>query len=199
MHTDINRVLAPLVFCLLLIAGHIKANMVTLNVGGHLYASSAETLQKSPFFRIWLDRWHHTSDPMFLDQDGTAFKWVLNYLRYDELEQGIDYATLSILRRQADFFELPELVLMIQDRMEQEQPLINKIALLEAQQREIAQGYLERVAKCPLSRHYKDVLVDYSNNQDINSRLGGYFPAPQIICQVPFEGNIMMVRLKFGQ
>ncbi|KAI3653701.1 hypothetical protein MP228_001648 [Amoeboaphelidium protococcarum] len=198
MHTDIHRILAPLVFCLLLIAGHIKANLVALNVGGHLYASSAKTLSKSPFFRVWLDRWHHTSDPMFLDQDGTAFRWVLNYLRYDELEQGIDYATLSILRRQADFFELPELVLMIEDRLEHEQPLINKIALLEAQQSDTSQSYLERVAKCPQSGRFEDVLVDYSNNLDMRRKMASYVSSPQIICQVPFEGNFMMVRLKFG-
>ncbi|KAI3640157.1 hypothetical protein MIR68_001035 [Amoeboaphelidium protococcarum] len=199
MHSYIRRILAPLAICLLLFAGHIQANLVALNVGGRFYASSAETLQKSPFFRVWLDRWHRTVDPMFLDQDGTAFRWVLNYLRYDELELGIDYATLSILRRQADFFELPELVLMIEDRMEHEQPLINKIALLEAQQREIQQSYLERVAKCPQSGRFQDVLVDYSNHQDMRRKMASYIPSPQIICQVPFEGNFMMVRLQFGQ
>ena len=59
---------------------------IVLNVGGSKYATSVSTLQnhKNTFFGgliFSLDQTSNTEKEIFIDRDGTHFKYILNWLR----------------------------------------------------------------------------------------------------------------------
>ena len=53
----------------------------------------------------------------FIDRDGVAFRHILNFLRYNSLVLPNNYSELGILLSEAKFYELDELVNLIQQRI----------------------------------------------------------------------------------
>ena len=97
---------------------NIQENMITLNVGGHIYSTSKSTLcsQKESMLTVMFSG-HHKLKKMengsyFIDADGKHFGIILNYLRgriiysTDLLE---DRKTLLELKKEADFYNLVHL------------------------------------------------------------------------------------------
>ncbi|MED6265529.1 hypothetical protein CHARACLAT_026451 [Characodon lateralis] len=94
-----------------------SSGTITLNVGGFLYTAHRTTLSKH--LGSFLEELangkkavQHT-DSMgnpFIDRDGPVFRHVLNYLRTGELQLPDDFREAGLLRREADFYRLSELV-----------------------------------------------------------------------------------------
>uniref|UniRef100_A0A914VI91 BTB domain-containing protein n=1 Tax=Plectus sambesii TaxID=2011161 RepID=A0A914VI91_9BILA len=112
-------------------------DIVTLNVGGKEFVTFFGTLANchSPYFEymfqvdrisggiiinyqnIILDR----NKRVFIDRDGDLFGYILNYFRDGKrtvLPE--DSSTLRRLVREAEFFNLPQLVNILDDRLNQE-------------------------------------------------------------------------------
>lgn len=60
-----------------------------INVGGLIYESTRKTLFKSPVLREMIQRMT-IDDVLFVDRDGGAFSFVLNFLRNDAAVFSID-------------------------------------------------------------------------------------------------------------
>ena len=103
------------------------AKVVTINVGGKVFATSLFTLIKSPHasmigamfsgeFTVAKDANGH----VFIDNDGSAFHIVLNYLRHGKLVT--TDAELTQLHAQllldAEYYCLPELQSAVEERLE---------------------------------------------------------------------------------
>lgn len=94
-----------------------SSGTITLNVGGFLYTAHRTTLakQQGSFLEEVANgkkAVQHT-DSMgnpFIDRDGPVFRHVLNYLRTGELQLPDDFREAGLLRREADFYRLTELV-----------------------------------------------------------------------------------------
>ncbi|XP_019741328.1 uncharacterized protein LOC109525330 [Hippocampus comes] len=94
-----------------------KANApVHVDVGGHTYTSSLETLTKYPESRI--GRLFDGSEPIvldslrqhyFIDRDGAMFRYILNFLRTSKLLLPDDFNEYALLYEEASFFQLAPL------------------------------------------------------------------------------------------
>lgn len=72
---------------------------VLIDVGGCVFATTVQTLQKSPFFEHGI--------PSFVDRDPVSFTYILNYLRNDAIFLGNeDPGFLQLLKTEADFYKL---------------------------------------------------------------------------------------------
>lgn len=90
--------------------------IVTLNVGGVLYTTTAFTLQKyqdsmlgtlvSGKIPTMLD----AQGNMFIDRDGHIFRHILNFLRASALCLPSDFTELDLLYAEADFYQIKPLV-----------------------------------------------------------------------------------------
>ncbi|XP_071477242.1 BTB/POZ domain-containing protein KCTD8-like [Diadema antillarum] len=96
------------------------ASYIGLNVGGKIYETSKTTLTRQPgsFFTSLLsgsipsardDRGNYR-----IDRDGKIFRHVLNYLRDNELILPEGFNELTLLEREADFYQLESLKADIQ-------------------------------------------------------------------------------------
>eukprot|EP00062_Callorhinchus_milii_P024297 gi/632984054/ref/XP_007908950.1/ PREDICTED: potassium channel regulatory protein [Callorhinchus milii] len=103
-----------------------KSEVIILNVGGTKFATSPATLRK------WRDsklaRMLEGGDPdirpvngqFFVDRDGSLFRYILDFLRTCELTLPPDFSDFNRLAREADFYDLPSLVdLLNQNRFKQ--------------------------------------------------------------------------------
>ena len=79
---------------------------VTVDVGGVVYKSTAQTLCKSPTLAALLAR---DSDSLFVDRDGEPFRVVLSFLRTDELLDKKPENAEALLC-EARYYDLPDLV-----------------------------------------------------------------------------------------
>nr|XP_039265070.1 BTB/POZ domain-containing protein kctd15-like [Styela clava] len=86
---------------------------VHIDVGGHIYTSSLETLTKYPDSK--LGKLFNGAEPIvldalkqhyFLDRDGNMFRYILNFLRTSTLDLPQDFQELDLLMQEAQFFEL---------------------------------------------------------------------------------------------
>ncbi|XP_062840715.1 BTB/POZ domain-containing protein KCTD11 [Anolis carolinensis] len=90
--------------------------LVTLNVGGKLYSTTLETLTRFPdsmlgaMFRGPQPALTDSRGNYFIDRDGKAFRHVLNFLRFGRLDLPEGYAELSLLRAEADFYQIRPLL-----------------------------------------------------------------------------------------
>ncbi|XP_074551714.1 BTB/POZ domain-containing protein KCTD4 [Halichoeres trimaculatus] len=94
-----------------------SSGTITLNVGGFLYTAHRTTLAKHQ--GSFLEELANGKKPVqhtdsmgnpFIDRDGPVFRHVLNYLRTGELQLPDDFREAGLLRREADFYHLTELV-----------------------------------------------------------------------------------------
>lgn len=89
---------------------------VTLNVGGKFYSTTFETLTRFPdsmlgaMFRGPRPALTDSSGNYFIDRDGKTFRHILNFLRFGRLDLPEGYAELSLLRVEADFYQIRPLL-----------------------------------------------------------------------------------------
>ncbi|XP_072172547.1 uncharacterized protein [Diadema setosum] len=96
------------------------ASYVGLNVGGKIYETSETTLTRQPesFFTTLLSgsvpSARDDQGNYRIDRDGKIFRYVLNYLRDNELILPEGFNELTLLEREADFYQLESLKADIQ-------------------------------------------------------------------------------------
>lgn len=91
--------------------------IVELNVGGQVYVTRLETLTAAPNSLLWTkftqsspgDLPKDSKGRFFFDRDGFLFRYILDYLRDSELFLPEFFKERRRLRKEADFFQLPEL------------------------------------------------------------------------------------------
>lgn len=88
-------------------------DVVKLNVGGQLFETTIGTLRSvdktATFFNaLFSGKWKNDNDkPVFIDRDGSLFRFVLEFLRNGVVElQGLSEPTLRNVKREFDFFGL---------------------------------------------------------------------------------------------
>ncbi|XP_026548234.1 BTB/POZ domain-containing protein KCTD11-like [Notechis scutatus] len=90
--------------------------LVTLNVGGKVYSTTLETLTRFPdsmlgaMFRGCQPALLDSCGNYFIDRDGKTFRHILNFLRFGRLDLPDGYAELSLLRAEADFYQIRPLL-----------------------------------------------------------------------------------------
>ena len=90
--------------------------MIKINIGGILFYSSRETLEKYDcFFNHILQ--HENVDALFVDRDPTYFRHVLNYMRGSTYLPN-DICELQQLKEEADFYCLLGLIININNKLE---------------------------------------------------------------------------------
>lgn len=89
---------------------------VSLNVGGEVYTTTLDTLTRcrdSMLGAMFTGQMPVLRDPggnVFIDRDGKVFRYILNYLRSSSLDLPDGFSELSLLRREADFFQIRPLL-----------------------------------------------------------------------------------------
>ncbi|KAM9837617.1 BTB/POZ domain-containing protein KCTD21-like [Aulostomus maculatus] len=89
---------------------------VSLNVGGEIYTTTIDTLTRcrdSMLGAMFTGQMPLLRDPqgnVFIDRDGKVFRYILNYLRSSSLDLPDGFTDLSLLRREADFFQIHPLL-----------------------------------------------------------------------------------------
>ncbi len=88
---------------------------VTLNVGGTQYTTTIATLTRYP--NSMLGRMYFSDIPSkrqyFIDGDGPIFRHVLNFLRRSSLCLPGDFKEWDLLREEAEFFQIKELIVAV--------------------------------------------------------------------------------------
>ena len=92
---------------------------IKLDIGGHLYTTSAFTLTKYPYSKLaaMFRRRNLTKKEedgsYFIDRDGTHFRYILNYLRDESFNDSMlptDRDTRTELLMEAEYYQLRGLV-----------------------------------------------------------------------------------------
>ena len=85
---------------------------VKLNVGGHYFTTSLQTLTKDRnsmlgvMFSEKFDMKPAEDDAFFIDRDGTHFRFILNYLRTGKLTLPEGVTALNELQEEAEFYRI---------------------------------------------------------------------------------------------
>ena len=124
--------------------------MITLNVGGQLHTTSLATLSNYPNSMLGsMFSGRHEITAMtdkdgnpFIDRNGKTFAHVLDFMRNRQLPAGFN--KLDLLRLEADFFQIPELVAIVDERLEEIKKKEEKERLWE-QNSKIFQYHLELI------------------------------------------------------
>ncbi|KAJ8282559.1 hypothetical protein COCON_G00050780 [Conger conger] len=153
-----------------------SAGTFTLNVGGYLYSAQRQTLLRHP--GSLLEEVACGKKPVqhvdgtgntFLDRDGPVFRHVLNFLRMGELVLPDDFKESELLRREAEFYRLGELVRAVED-WELRRASLKEPALLElTDNSERSQGFRIYCSDAGFIDKVKGRLVQVSK-----SRLDGF-------------------------
>ncbi|RUS76767.1 hypothetical protein EGW08_015474 [Elysia chlorotica] len=104
----------------------MMSSVITLNVGGTLYTTTRSTLLKYPDSMLGSLASHDcpsTQDEnghLFIDRDGAAFKYILNFLRSSQLCLPSDFTDIDLLAAEADFYQVTPLIDAIREYQEQE-------------------------------------------------------------------------------
>ena len=89
---------------------------VKLNVGGHHFTTSLQTLTKDPnsklatMFSGKVNMKLAEDGAFFIDRDGTHFRFILNYLRTGKLTSPEGEAALKELQEEAEFYQIEGLI-----------------------------------------------------------------------------------------
>ena len=87
-------------------------SMVKLNVGGHYFTTSLQTLIKDPnsmlavMFSGEFDMKPAEDGAFFIDRDGTHFRFILYYLRTGQLSLPEGATALKELEAEAKFYQI---------------------------------------------------------------------------------------------
>ncbi|CAH1263701.1 KCTD21 [Branchiostoma lanceolatum] len=91
-------------------------DIVTLDVGGHIYRTTITTLTRYPdsmlgaMFGGDFGTLQDDQGRYFIDRDGTLFRHVLNFLRTNQLTLPEDFRELPLLEIEADFYQIQPLI-----------------------------------------------------------------------------------------
>ncbi|CAJ0944093.1 unnamed protein product, partial [Mesorhabditis belari] len=92
----------------------MNSSAVVLNIGGKRFETTTDTLQsvENTYFDALLKRWSaKMNEEIFIDRDSTQFRYILNYLRTRELPIGLSSSAWNELKIEAEFYNLPQLIL----------------------------------------------------------------------------------------
>ena len=98
-------------------------SVVNLNVGGQIYTTSLATLTKyseSMLGAMFSGRFAAQKDPngnYFIDRDGALFRYILGFLRNDELHVPENSHEFGSLLKEAEFFQIPTLTDAVKQQM----------------------------------------------------------------------------------
>ncbi|NWX03287.1 KCD12 protein, partial [Caloenas nicobarica] len=105
--------------------------IIELNVGGQVYITRHPTLVSVPGSLLWemftqknvrsLAR--DSKGRFFVDRDGFLFRYILDYMRDQQLVLPDHFPERSRLRREAEYFMLPELVKMLAPKFSKQNSL----------------------------------------------------------------------------
>ncbi|XP_010001754.1 PREDICTED: BTB/POZ domain-containing protein KCTD12 [Chaetura pelagica] len=105
--------------------------IIELNVGGQVYITRHPTLVSVPGSLLWemftqknarsLAR--DSKGRFFVDRDGFLFRYILDYMRDQQLVLPDHFPERSRLQREAEYFALPELVKMLSPRLSKQNSL----------------------------------------------------------------------------
>lgn len=86
---------------------------INIDVGGLVYSSTIETLNKSPTLKELITAHKESEDDSipFIDRDGFAFMYMLNFMRVGEIFQTIqDPLYVQFLVHEASFYGMNDMV-----------------------------------------------------------------------------------------
>ncbi|KAI3351871.1 hypothetical protein L3Q82_020701 [Scortum barcoo] len=105
--------------------------IIELNVGGQVYITRYSTLTSVPESLLWemfsrksakgLAR--DTKGRFFVDRDGFLFRYILDYMRDQQLVLPDHFPERGRLQREAEFFNLPELVKLLAPKISKQNSL----------------------------------------------------------------------------
>ncbi|KAK2849300.1 hypothetical protein Q5P01_009134 [Channa striata] len=105
--------------------------IIELNVGGQVYITRYSTLTSVPDSLLWemfsrksakgLAR--DTKGRFFVDRDGFLFRYILDYMRDQQLVLPDHFPERGRLQREAEFFNLPELVKLLAPKISKQNSL----------------------------------------------------------------------------
>lgn len=102
----------------------LEENIITLNVGGHMFTTTKDTLLKGDTMLSKMFsgkyKWNCKEGNPFIDRDGSHFRYILNYLRSGRLVPPKDRQALEELLIEADYYGIKELSQEITSILEQE-------------------------------------------------------------------------------
>lgn len=87
-------------------------DILTINVGGQKFTTTAATLKKHPDSRLarMLDgsdsEFRIFGGEVFVDRDGTLFKYILDYIRTYQVSLPPEFFDFEGLKREAEFYEV---------------------------------------------------------------------------------------------
>lgn len=93
--------------------------LVKLNVGGHVFLTTKSTLIDSGTNMLSAMIQHSNPAQLidghyFIDRDPGTFRWILSYLRGSKVLPPKDSNEIALLREEAEYFALDELLIRIQ-------------------------------------------------------------------------------------
>ena len=122
------------------------SSTVKLNVGGHLFTTSLQTLTKDPnsmlaaMFSGKFEMKPSEDGTFFIDRDGTHFRFILNYLRNGELILPDGATFLKELEAEAKFYQIQGIV----DELKPKTPkhFEESVILTDENHRSVLKGWL---------------------------------------------------------
>uniref|UniRef100_A0A3B1JTD7 Potassium channel tetramerisation domain containing 12b n=1 Tax=Astyanax mexicanus TaxID=7994 RepID=A0A3B1JTD7_ASTMX len=108
-----------------------RRSIIELNVGGQVYITRYSTLTSVPDSLLWemfsqksqkgLAR--DTKGRFFVDRDGFLFRYILDYMRDQQLVLPDHFPERGRLQREAEYFNLPELVKLLAPKISKQNSL----------------------------------------------------------------------------
>lgn len=93
-----------------------KEKLIKLNVGGHQYTTTLQTLTNEPNnLLIELVETNKSKDEIFIDRDGVLFRFILDYLRNSDVLLPENFTEKALLKREASYFKLENLEKQLSD------------------------------------------------------------------------------------
>ena len=90
--------------------------IVELNVGGQMFTTTTETLNRRDSFFKGIVSTCMSHDAVWIDRDPTTFRHVLNHLR-GTTTFPTDVQDLLALRQEAEFYAMPELCTSVDEEV----------------------------------------------------------------------------------
>ncbi|KAM6357345.1 LOW QUALITY PROTEIN: BTB/POZ domain-containing protein KCTD16 [Alca torda] len=111
---------------------HSFPEVVELNVGGQVYFTRHSTLVGTPHSLLWKmftpkrdtanDLAKDSKGRFFIDRDGFLFRYILDYLRDKQVVLPDHFPEKGRLKREAEYFQLPDLVKLLTPDDKQQSP-----------------------------------------------------------------------------